>query len=303
MKKIKYICILRATRLIILLSVFCGCTTIPYEYGKQIDYKIGYEIPPGEPQYVQGRPIKVLDAADWYWPGSLLSKLLLWNSKVDSHQISDSTINALKHYMEKNELHHVKVRFNSYQVGNEWGRTFRNKSVGAPWRYTLGFLSWLQYTIMPGRFFGGDNYNPFSNTINIYSDIPAVALHEGGHSKDFEMRKYKGWYAFAYSYIPFFNLYPEAIATGEALGYLETEQDCSGKKDAYKILYPAYGSYIGGDIGSFLVFPYNYIPSTAGILGGHLFGRMNALHLHCPEEPAENKDVNIELRYDAPVPR
>ena len=40
------------------------------------------------------------------------------------------------------------------------------------------------YTIFPGRVFGGDRYNPFTNTINLYSDHPSIALHEAAHAKD-----------------------------------------------------------------------------------------------------------------------
>lgn len=280
-----------------LFITVCGCTTVPYEFGKDINYRTGYRLPENEPQFIKGRPIAVLDASDWYWPGSLLRKLFLWNTKVDSHQISDETVEAVKRYMHTNELKHVKVRINAYSVGNEWRRTFRNKAVGAPWRYTLGFLSWLQYTIMPGRFFGGDHYNPYSNTINLYSDIPSVGLHEAAHSKDFAVRKYKGVYAFCYSYVPLFNLYPEAVATGDALGYLQAERMRYEKKDAYKVLYPAYGTYIGGDIGQFLFFPYNYIPMAAGVLGGHMVGRVNAALVRPEERP---QDSTVHIRAEDP---
>lgn len=42
--------------------------------------------------------------------------------------------------------------------------------MGWGWRYSIGMLSWLQYTLLPGRLFGGDHYNPYSNTISLYSD-------------------------------------------------------------------------------------------------------------------------------------
>lgn len=37
----------------------------------------------------------------------------------------------------------------------------------------------------------GDHYNQFSITINIYSDLVPVVIHEAGHAKDFSMRKRK----------------------------------------------------------------------------------------------------------------
>lgn len=271
--------------LFLLILLFgSGCATVPYQPGRSIDYVHGYEMPPDEPQFVYGRPCRVLDAADWYWPGSLLSKLILWNRKVDSHRISDETVEALKAYLELNELHHVKVRVNAYSVADEWRRTFRNHSVAPGWRYTLGFLAWLQYTAFPGRFFGGDNYNPYSNTINLYSDIPAIALHEGGHAKDFAQREWKGTYAFSYM-IPFVNLYHEALATSDALGYLRAQDDLAMQKEGYNVLYPAYGTYIGGNFGEWLFFPWNYVAYAAGVIPGHVVGRVRSATLPDPTDP------------------
>ncbi|MCP4004231.1 MAG: hypothetical protein GY725_08555 [bacterium] len=84
------------------------------------------------------------------------------------------------------------MRLNQYSVPGEWARLFRNRNIGGFWRYTFGILTLATYTALPQRAFGGDNYNPFTNTINIYSDVPAIVLHEGGHAKDFARRESKG---------------------------------------------------------------------------------------------------------------
>ena len=253
-----------------------GCATAPYRYGKDSEYIHGYRLPEGESQVVFGRPNRFLDASDWIWPGSWLSKLLLWNYKVDSHEVSTQTVAAIQQYLADNELRDVKVRINAYNVGDEWRRTFRNKAVGGGWRYTLGFISWLQYTILPQRFFGGDNYNPYSNTINIYSDLIPVALHEGGHSKDFAGRTYKGTYGFVYSVVPFFNLYPEGLASTDALSYFRAQANREQWVAAYKILYPAYGTYLGGNIGEWLAFPWNYAIQLGAVIPCHIVGRIKA---------------------------
>jgi hypothetical protein len=172
----------------------------------------------------------------------------------------------------------VKVRLNGYSVGDEWRRAMRNRSVGFGWRYTLGVYSCIVYTIMPGRFFGGDSYSPYSNTINIYSDIPVVAFHEGGHAKDFARREYRGTYAFAYA-IPFFNLYPEALATSDALSYVRDGQPLYLQQQGYNVLYPAYGTYIGGDIGGFLAFPWGQLVSVGAVIPGHIAGRAKSHEL------------------------
>ena len=136
--------------------LFCaGCATTPYYYGADAEYIHGPRLAANEPQISYGRPNKFLDASDWFWPGSLLAKLILWNHKMDSHQISTHTVEAVQLFLKENDLRDVKVRINEYSVGGEFKRTVRNKSIGAGWRYTFGFMGWLGYTIMPGRFFGG----------------------------------------------------------------------------------------------------------------------------------------------------
>ena len=261
-----------------IFSCVSGCATVPYNYGTKYRSDREYALPEGEPQIERGEPIAVLDAADWYWPLSLLGKLILWNWKVDRHEISPETEAALIAYLDRNDLKNVKVRLNQYSPGAEWGRLFKNKSVGAGWRYTIGVISVAYYTILPGRFFGGDHYNPYSNTINIYSDIESVTLHEGGHAKDFAGRKYKGTYGFAYI-LPFVALYPEAVASSDAISYLKANNDVKLQKQAYNVLYPAYGTYVGGNLGQFWAEPWNTIISLGFVIPGHIIGRYKSAHV------------------------
>jgi len=282
----KALFIQHAFLLLTISILFTGCATVPYQYGQNIECENTYKLPPGEPQFERGSPNRFLDASGWIWPDSLLSKLMLWDRKVDNHHISEKTEDMLRQYLTKNGLHNVKVRINQYRPGGEWCRTFRNKAISAGWRYTLGFLSWLGYTALPQRFFGGDNYNPYSNTINIYSDLPAVATHEGGHSKDFAKRTYKGTYAVLYM-LPFVSLYQEAKATNDALGYLRANADIQEQKNAYKILYPAYATYMGGGSnGAYILDDFYYSVVIVGVISGHIFGRIKASQIH------EDSEIN-----------
>jgi hypothetical protein len=263
----------------------CGCATVPYQPTSAADYPGLYPQARSEPEVVTGEPVGWLDASDWYWPGSLLSKLLLWNGKVDSHQISDETVETTVQFCRENELGDTKIRINAYQVSDEWKRTFSNRNIHPVWRYPFGFLAWLQYTILPGRFFGGDNYNPYSNTINLYSDLKPVALHEAGHAQDFAKQRYKGTYAALYL-VPFVNLYHEAAATSTALSYIQTNKPLPEQREAYHLLYPAYGTYVGGNLGDY-AFSAEYWPVYLGAVAvGHLTGQIAAASL--PEgSPAE----------------
>lgn len=247
---------------------------------------------PVEQQFIVGAPSSFLDASDWIWPGSWLAKLFLWDRKIDSHTISDETIGALAEYLQSNELDDVQVLVNTYRPGVQWSRTFRNQEVGAGWRYTLGILSATFYTILPGRFFGGDHYNPYSNTISIYSDIEGVALHEAGHAKDSNSRRYKGTYGAIYM-IPGVPLYHEAVASNDALSYLHSRCDLAGEKAAYRILHPAYGTYVGGTF---------FSQSGAALLGaipGHITGAIAAAGAD-PMEDCPTPGLDLESEQHIP---
>ena len=245
-----------------------GCATVPYHYGARPGGGAGLPLRPGEEQLERGKPNALIDGVGWVV--GIPSKVILWNIRVDNHSIGTNTEASLQTYLQRNSLTNVKVRLNQYAPGGEWSRLFRNSSVGWGWRYTLGLFSCLYYTLLPQRIFGGDNYNAFTDTISIYSDVPAVALHEGGHAKDFAGRTWKGTYAFAYA-LPFFALYPEALATGDAVGYLRDQPDGEAERRAYHVLYPAYGTYIGGSFSEYVA-PYTWV-YLAGVIPGHIAGR------------------------------
>ncbi len=260
----------------------CGCATVPYQFTSAADYPGRYPLARQDPEVVRGQPIGWLDASGWYWPPSLFDKLLLWNAKVDSHKISDETVEVLLQFCRENELGDTELRINAYTPGDEWCRTFRNQNIHPIWRYPIGFLSWLYYTILPGRFFGGDNYNPFSNTLNLYSDLAPIALHEAGHARDFARQRYKGIYAILYV-VPFFDLYVEAVASSTALSYEQTYRPLAEQKQACRLLYPAYGTYVGADIGQFFEECIYWPIYLGSVAVGHVVGLTAAAGL--PEEP------------------
>ena len=262
-----------------------GCAHMPYRLGAIREDEHTLRLRPEEPQIEVGRKVAFVDGLGHYVV-SLPSKLLLWNWRVDNHNISPGTIAHLRQYLHANGLHNVKVRVNQYAPGREWSRLFRNQAVSAPWRYTLGVVSVAMYTIMPGRVFGGDHYNPYTNTINLYSDVAAIAVHEGAHAKDFagRSRGFRGFYAFVRG-LPLVPLVQEAFATGDTVGYYRAHNLTEDEKAAYKILYPAYGTYVGGEF--LQLAPSNRVPGIlvtyAAALPGHLIGRIKSLFV--PDRP------------------
>jgi len=231
--------------ILFLMHLTLGCATVPYKKGQNIEQGNTLKLKPNESQIERGRPIKLIDYTGHYF-FSLPSKLLLLNWKIDNHNISRESEEMLKQFLVDNDLRQVKVRLNQYAPGAEWKRLFQNRSVGVGWRFTFGIVSLIDYTIIPGRLFGGDHYNPYTNTINLYSDHKAVLLHEGAHAKDFARRKYKGTYS-AIRLLPLVPLYQEAWATGDALGYYKEKGLTPEEKDAYNVLYPAYCTYVADE--------------------------------------------------------
>ena len=224
-------------------------------------------------QIERGEKRTVLDGVGWVF--GIPGKLILWDRRIDNHAVSPRTEDAIRRYLAANELDHVKVRINQYAPLDDWRRLRKNKTIGWGYRYTFGALSVAGEAVLPGRLFGGDRYNPWTATVHLYSDVPAIALHEGAHAKDFTRRDWPGTYAFVTS-LPFGDLWPEAIATGDALAYVQKQDDPQLAKESYRILYPAYGTYLGGSVGDLLAAPIA-LPVVAGtVVAGHVAGRVKA---------------------------
>ncbi len=250
----------RALSICVSFCLVTGCaTTVPYT-------GVG-----PYPQLERGHPVPPVD-----FLGNVLAlpfKLLLWSWRFDLHYISPQTEEKLIAYLEARHLPALKdARFqlNAYNPGEDLSRLIHNPHVAWPYRLLLGMPVTLVFDVfLPGRLFPwGDYYNPFTNTVHLFSDHPAIALHEAGHAQDFASRRYKGTYAFA-RLIPFVDLYQEYKATHEAITYLKDIEDHSTELSAYKILYPAYGTYVG----SYIFPPFG---TAVGVLIGHATGRSTA---------------------------
>jgi hypothetical protein len=229
----------------------------------------------------RGKPRAIIDGVGWVV--GIPSKLLLWDSRIDNHNIGLETEACVTEYLSQNQMGHVKVRLNQYRPWDDMKRLTKNKSMAWPWRYSIGTLSVLGETIVPGRIFGGDHFNPYSQTIHLYSDVPAIALHEAAHAKDFSRRSYPGTYAALYG-LPVVPLYHESLATKDALAYAQETDDPALQQEAYRILYPAYGTYVGGAIGS--VLPMASFPAYYGsVILGHAAGRWQAAQV-TPKDPS-----------------
>lgn len=267
----------KPTQVAILATAFLtmmlgGCAPLRPKAITAQRYYLAEQLCDGSPSIQRGKPRKIIDATGWVV--GIPDKILLWNRRVDNHNIGSRTESVMAEYLAVNGLETTRVRLNQYAPGEDWRRLVKNKRVAAPWRYTFGTAFTLYETILPGRIFGGDHYNPFTDTIHLYSDVPAIAMHEGAHAKDFARRKYKGTYAAVYC-LPGVPLWHESIASEDSLAFSQMYLDGDEQKETYNVLYPAYGTYIGSAMSS--VVPRYASPVFYGsVITGHVWGRTHA---------------------------
>jgi hypothetical protein len=232
-----------ATQMRLLGMIFCligcvGCAATPYRYGGDYFTDCDAPLKPNECQVERGSRRPILDGVGWVV--GVPAKILMLNHRIDNHNVSEETEADLKEYLACNSLAKVKVRINEYDPCGEWHRLGENKSVAWPIRYTVGTLSVLGYTLLPGRVFGNDNYNPFTNTISLYSDVPAAAIYQGGAAKDYAQHNYKGMYALARVLPGVGLIWHEAHASSDTIGYLLENGTSQEVKEGYRTVYPSY---------------------------------------------------------------
>jgi hypothetical protein len=199
-------------------------------------------------------------------------KLLLFNWRVASHSVCEETEAYVISYLDRHQaqIGQTLVRLNQYKPLEDLKRLITNRQVGGLYRLFLGLPTTLVVDVLlPGRVFPWvDYYNPWTNTVHLYSDHPAISLHELGHTTDLARWRFKGTYAAA-RLLPFVDLYQEYHATKDAIDDLIQTGERTEELWAYRILYPAFGSYVG----SYLLHPGGFVP---GALLGHWVGYAKA---------------------------
>lgn len=202
------------------------------------------ELPDATPQIEQGRDLLLLDGLNHYLL-SLPVKLLLLDWRLQDHTFPERDRQILEYYLEVNQLRSVKVRFNEWDPIGEWQRMWSNSQVGVGYRATLGLITWVRYTLFPDRVFGGlpipfvgggDHFNPFSNTIHLFSSDLGVILHEAGHAKDYLRHRSRGTTFVLPRLVPGVDLFQEARASQDAIQFLYCIREDEAEARAYKTL-------------------------------------------------------------------
>ncbi len=141
-----------------------------------------------------------------------------------------------------------------------------------------------KYTLTPGRLFGADEYNPFTNTISLYSDRTSIALREGARAKQNLEATYPGLWA-ASNYLPGSPLWIDMPAIREVLAYSQQTQQHSLERETYLVLFPAFGARMGSSATFFLDASVGQVAQGGFALIGHAVGRTMAFR--ASEDPME----------------
>lgn len=222
----------------------------------------------GSTQVEYGKRRPIIDSIGWIT--GIPEKLLLWDRRATNHNVSPRTVRSVERYLTENQVSGVMVRVNQYAPLDEWRRLRQNNAVNPFIRYTFGAFRTLGDTILPGRLFGTDNYNPFTNTVSLYSDIPAVGLHEAAYAQDNRQQTYPGLYGIG-QHISVVNLIHETAANRQAYTWIQQSSDPELQAEGNKRLLPLHGMRIGSSIAG--VVPTLDAPLTiAGAITGHVVG-------------------------------
>ncbi len=257
----------------VLITLLCclsgsGCATVPYRYGH---FRAPEETRPAEVVYDYGEPHKVLDGIAWFT--GIWSRILSLNSHVNNHDLTDETRAKLTAYLEENDLTDVLVRVNQYDPKGEWRRLRENHRVSPGWRYSAGLISMAHYTILPGRVFGGDLYNPFTNTLYLNSDVSAVVMHEAAYAKDIHSRALPGTYA-VFNELPLVSLWRHTRGVNDILSYARANDDWKVERETYRVVYPQMGVHSTALAGFFVPFWEGLAFTATGAAAGHVTGQI-----------------------------
>ncbi len=223
------------------------------------------------PQIVRGQQIPPLDFTAEVL--SLPFKLILWNWNFNSHTFSPETEKHLVEFLDRRNkpaFEQTTYRVNQYAPISDLKALAHNKRIFWPVRLVFGLPLTLIYdVVLPGRILPlGDYFNPYTNTVHIYSDDLAITLHESGHAYDFADFPHPTLYALIRT-LPFTDLYQEWWASDHAIDYLIETNQRDEELRAYKVLWPAYGTYAG----SYFPVPF---ASWIGAGVGHVLGRVKS---------------------------
>ncbi|MEO1496083.1 MAG: hypothetical protein AAFV43_02925 [Planctomycetota bacterium] len=222
-----------------------------------------------------GHPRKVIDGVGWVF--GLPKRLVLWDTRVDNHQVSSKTVDEAADFLADREVDGVMVRVNQYDPLGEWRRLANNDRVGLGWRATVGAAYTLGYSVLPGRLIGGDWYNPFTDTVHVYSDVPALAMEQAAQAADSHERSHPGLYS-AVRLLPFVGIVHETRSKQAVFDYIDETGTAQQRAEARRVLHPQLGVEVGGQATVFMP-QADALLQLGGAAIGHAVGHYQATQI------------------------
>jgi hypothetical protein len=152
-----------------------------------------------------------------------------------------ATAESLEAYLVKNDLGDLRIEVGHYDPSAQWRALRANPRISGFWKYGPGFWSVVGYSLVPGRAFGRNSYNPYTDTLSVNSDDAAGLLQLAAVAKRQRERQWPGSYA-ATTGLPGLGWIRSADATGDVIAYARAEGDWELERSAYRELYPRIGA-------------------------------------------------------------
>ncbi|MDB5390443.1 MAG: hypothetical protein JWM11_6089, partial [Planctomycetaceae bacterium] len=271
MIEIRHNCREKYTVLVLICCMISqGCATTPYRYGSARSARpiesssadVAFEF--GQPRPTMDRMRKVVD-----YPKRLFCRE---SSHLDP-ELSARHREQLAQYLSQNDLTDVRVLVNRYDPWGEWQRLRTNDRVGPGWRYTAGILSVASYTLVPGRVFGYQHYNPYTNSLSVNSDRVASAVFEAAYAKEIHASRLPGTYAAA-TQLPGVSLWKTSHAVNDVLGYATVEDNWELEHETYHECFPRIASGVVAPAQFFVTPVVGFIVMVGGGVLGHAVGNI-----------------------------
>lgn len=177
----------------VMLIPFLGCNSIPSQHRTEVAMSSSSANP-----ILYGGRQPGLDAIESaiHAPRQFVARAL---GDLDSGSLPPESeqIQALelsRDYLQKNGLQDVHIDVRRYAPREQWRRIRENERISPALKYSAGTLSWVGYTLFPGRVFHTDEYDVFSNSLALNSGEPASSLYAAAEAMEYRKRRMPGVY-------------------------------------------------------------------------------------------------------------
>ncbi len=229
----------------LILASISGCVSDTYRYG--ISRKESLTRLPSTPNaIVVGGHHPNIDAMERMvqYPGKVIRK---WfpSKHPEAQEARDlrqlQVVQSASDYLDDNGLSGVNIDVREYNPKAQWNRLKSNTRIAPLWKYTGGTFYHLGYCVFPGRAFGFDHYNGFTNTLSINSLSSASAVFQAGYVKKIYDQRYPGTFI-AMTFMPIVPIISDSSVSSDVLSYARAREDWKLEKELYPQAYGRLGA-------------------------------------------------------------